>query len=299
MDNSLEKALSEALSKALQSEQKVLRLEAVSGGCINNAFKLITSYNQYFAKVNHGVYLPVFRQEAAALEIIKAANEVKVPDVLAFGAGSSENKNYSFLILEYLELGNGKAPSQSLLGTQLARLHRHGSNAYGWEDDNWIGSIIQKNDWKENWAEFWQENRLKYQYELAMENGIDTNIQKNLLKLINRTPELLKNHQPKASLLHGDMWLGNSGFLELSGEPVIYDTASYYGDRETDLAMTELFGGYSGEFYRAYNAEWPLDKAYEKRKPFYNLYHILNHFNLFSGHYENQVKVMVDGLLAG
>lgn len=298
MDNSLEKALSEALSKALQSEQKVIHLEALSGGCINSAYKVITSHGQYFTKVNHQNFLPVFKQEAKALEIIKAVNEIKVPDVAGFGAGSSENKSYSFLILEYLELGNGKSRSQALLGQQLAHLHRHSSNSYGWENDNWIGSTIQKNSWKENWAGFWQENRLNYQFELAIENGIGKNVQKDLLKLIKITPDFLKNHHPKASLLHGDLWSGNAGFLEGSGEPVIFDMASYYGDRETDLAMTELFGGYTGEFYQAYNAEWPLDKAYEKRKVFYNLYHILNHFNLFGGQYESQVKSMVDGLLA-
>jgi fructosamine-3-kinase len=162
----------------------------------------------------------------------------------------------------------------------LAHAHRKPGPRFGWTRDNYIGLTPQKNDWCDDWAEFWRERRLRPQIDLARRNGLD-------VPLVDpRT--FLDEHQPAPSLLHGDLWRGNAGFTK--DGPVVFDPAVYYGDREADLAMTELFGGFPREFYRAYNETFALDAGYEKRKHLYNLYHLLNHVNLFGGGYLGQAK---------
>jgi fructosamine-3-kinase len=163
---------------------------------------------------------------------------------------------------------------------------------FGWDFNNTIGSTPQINNWTSNWAEFFAEYRLGYQFQLARRNGGYFPGQEGLLAAI---PQLL-DHQPEASLVHGDLWSGN-GAITKSGEPVIFDPATYVGDREVDIAMTELFGGFPAAFYRGYNEVWPLDDGYKRRKPLYNLYHILNHFNLFGGGYGSQANRMIEQIL--
>ena len=160
------------------------------------------------------------------------------------------------------------------MGRMLAKLHRVTGPRFGWHRDNWIGLSPQQNGWCDDWAEFFWERRIRPQAERA---GLQVS-----------RGGLLENHKPQPSLLHGDLWSGNAGFT--AEGPVIFDPAVYYGDREADLAMTELFGGFPREFYDAYRKEWPVDDGYEKRKPLYNLYHLLNHLNLFGGGYLGQVK---------
>ncbi|HBK66181.1 MAG TPA: hypothetical protein DD000_22500, partial [Cyanobacteria bacterium UBA11166] len=167
-----------------------------------------------------------------------------------------------------------------------------GSQKFGWHRNNTIGSTPQINTWTDNWVEFFIKHRLEYQFQLARGRGGDFPEQNKLLAVV---PELL-NHQPKASLVHGDLWGGNAAITKL-GEPVILDPATYVGDREVDIAMTELFGGFSGAFYRGYNEVLALDKGYQERKTLYNLYHILNHFNLFGGGYESQANRMIREIL--
>ncbi|WP_236503334.1 fructosamine kinase family protein, partial [Tychonema sp. BBK16] len=164
---------------------------------------------------------------------------------------------------------------------------------FGWDISNTIGSTVQINNWTGNWAEFWAEHRIGYQLKLAKSRGGNFAQEERLLKLI---PALLAGYEPKSSLVHGDLWGGNAGVTS-AGEPVIFDPATYFGDREVDLAMTELFGGFPAEFYRGYNQVWPLDSGYEKRKTLYNLYHILNHFNLFGGSYASQANQMINIIL--
>jgi fructosamine-3-kinase len=160
------------------------------------------------------------------------------------------------------------------MGSMLARAHSRPGPRFGWHRDNYIGSSPQQNGWCDDWAEFWRERRLRPQLERA---GLRANLDR-----------LLEGHKPQPSLLHGDLWSGNVGFTK--DGPVVFDPAVYYGDREADLAMTELFGGFSREFYDAYQEVLPLDAGYEKRKHLYNLYHLLNHLNLFGGGYLGQVK---------
>jgi protein-ribulosamine 3-kinase len=189
---------------------------------------------------------------------------VRVPKVLDHGE--------TYIRLEFLQLErNG---DWSALGRMLATLHRQTGPRFGWHRDNYIGLSPQQNGWCDDWAEFWRERRIRPQAERA---GLEVNLGR-----------LLEDHKPQPSLLHGDLWSGNAGFT--AEGPVIFDPAVYYGDREADLAMTELFGGFPRAFYDAYRKEWPVDDGYEKRKHLYNLYHLLNHLNIFGGGYLGQVK---------
>jgi len=167
----------------------------------------------------------------------------------------------------------------------LAKLHRTAGPRFGWHRDNWIGGTPQINTWHDDWSTFFHECRIRPQLDLARKNGFRL-----------EEPPRLENHHPQPSLLHGDLWSGNAGFIEEG--PVIFDPAGYYGDREADLAMTELFGGFPREFYAAYRKAYPLDAGYEQRKHLYNLYHLLNHLNLFGSGYLAQVQRTL-GLLDG
>ena len=159
----------------------------------------------------------------------------------------------------------------------------------------WLGSV---NTQTEDWIEFWREQRLGFQLNLAKQNGASLSLYNKGTELLNNLYVFYSDYTPQASLLHGDLWSGNYGYLK-EGTPVIFDPAVYYGDREADIAMTEMFGGFPDEFYSAYNQEWPLDKGYRQRKKLYNLYHILNHFNMFGGGYAMQAENMIEQLLNG
>jgi protein-ribulosamine 3-kinase len=231
--------------------------------------------------------LEVYLKEAAAERADALAAEadglaalrphIRVPKVL--DRGMKDGKAY--LRMEFLKLQ--RTGDWKLLGRMLATLHRQTGPRFGWSRDNYIGLAPQMNAWRDAWGDFFRECRLKPQLERA-----------RLELPWGRIDEVLKGHDPAPSLLHGDLWSGNAGFT--AEGPVVFDPAVYYGDRETDVAMTELFGGFPREFYRAYNEALPLDPGYEKRKHLYNLYHLLNHLNLFGGGYLEQVKTTL-GLL--
>ena len=179
----------------------------------------------------------------------------------------------------------------------LAQLHRTTAEAYGWHRDNTIGTTPQDNARTEDWAAFFRDRRIAPQLALAARNGHGGRLQRAGERLLAAMPLLLAGHAPVASLLHGDLWSGNAARLA-SGEPVIFDPAVYFGDRETDLAMTELFGGFPAAFHAAYRAAWPIDAGYPVRRTLYNLYHVLNHLNLFGGGYGAQAEAMIGQLLA-
>jgi protein-ribulosamine 3-kinase len=168
---------------------------------------------------------------------------------------------------------------------------------FGFATNNFIGTTSQPNDWKVDWIDFWREQRLGFQLRLAAQNGYGGQLQRLGDKLMDALPAFFASHTPQPSLLHGDLWSGNHAFLA-DGTPTIFDPATYYGDRECDLAMTELFGGYSTDFYSAYRAAYQLDAGYARRRELYNLYHILNHANLFGGGYARQAEQMMQRLLA-
>jgi protein-ribulosamine 3-kinase len=231
-----------------------------------------------FVKRRAAEHADAFAAEADGLEALRP--HVRVPDVLGRGLKDGE----AFIALERLDLQ--RTGDWLSLGRMLAKLHRVHGERFGWHRDNYIGLSPQLNGWRDDWATFFEACRLAPQLELARKKGF---------ALDGPSLSLLEGHRPRPSLLHGDLWSGNAGFTPAG--PVVFDPAVYYGDREADLAMTELFGGFPREFYVAYEEELPLDAGYAKRKHLYNLYHLLNHLNLFGGGYLGQVKATL-GLLA-
>jgi fructosamine-3-kinase len=267
------------------------RRRGAGGGCINAAHVLEGGGQRYFVKLNDASRLDMFEAEAEGLTEILNSHSIRVPQPLAHGRSGGE----AFLVLEYIELGGRGSPER--LGRELAAMHRTTVQRFGWHRDNTIGATPQPNAWNAEWTEFWRERRLRFQLDLAVKNGAGRGLRDKGERLLDALPLLLGSHHPPPSLLHGDLWGGNHGF-SADGDPVIFDPAVYFGDRETDLAMTELFGGFSAAFYAAYREAWPLDPAYGTRKVLYNLYHVLNHYNLFGGGYRHQAEGMMDRLLA-
>tara|TARA_R110002096_G_scaffold403766_3_gene601313 strand:+ start:7938 stop:8933 length:996 start_codon:yes stop_codon:yes gene_type:complete len=260
---------------------------SVSGGCINQGWHLGNGEGGYFVKTNDERFLKIFEAEAEALAQLAATNTIRIPRPIFLG--HAEGK--AFLVLEWLDLcaqGNWAA-----LGEQLAKLHRATSpnENFGWDGDNVIGETPQPNPWTTDWTSFFLEHRLLHQIRLCSKKGLRLD---GVDKLLEKVPDIL-NHRPAPSLLHGDLWGGNVSFLA-DGRPTIFDPATYYGDREVDLAFTEMFGRMDSKFYEAYQSEWPVPPGYSTRKRLYNLYHELNHFYLFGGIYGRQAQQSIEWL---
>ena len=269
-----------------------VRQRSVGGGCINTAYVLSDGAYQFFVKTNRATLLDMFAAEYAGLEEIAQTHTIKVPQPVCFGADGS----LAYIVMEYLPLGSGGQESVQTLGENLAAMHRVTAGNFGWFRDNTIGSTPQLNQSSGDWIAFWRDRRLGFQLDLAAKNGYRGRLQQKGELLLTKL-EAFFAEPPRASLLHGDLWSGNYA-IDQSGEPVIFDPAVYYGDRETDLAMTELFGGFPPGFYAAYNNVYALDQGYAVRKTLYNLYHILNHLNLFGGGYGGQAERMIENLLS-
>ena len=270
----------------------IARVDATSGGCINQTSTVtLADDSRYFLKVNQGSLLEMFAAEADGLNAIRASSSLHAPEPLGYGVQGQQ----AYLLLEYLPLQEHGDQQQA--GAQLAALHLHTAAQHGWFRSNTIGASPQRNTQTHDWVEFWQQERLGFQLERARRNGYPPRSYEQGLRLKEGIGALFTDYQPVASLLHGDLWGGNLAYLA-DASPVVYDPAVYYGDRETDLAMTELFGGFDEDFYAAYQAHWPLDAGYAVRRNLYNLYHILNHFTLFGGEYEQQAARMTEHLLA-
>lgn len=264
---------------------------SISGGAINQCFLLEGSRQAFFLKLNQPSLVSMFAAEYEGLLEIHRSRTIRTPEPLCFGV----TDNNSYLIMEYIPL-SARTVKYTALGQQLAMMHQTTHNQFGWHRDNTIGSTAQLNTRGRNWCQFWRKNRLQYQLDLAQQQGCGVRFQNLGEQLLGQVDVFFKNYTPSASLLHGDLWSGNYSGTD-DGTPVIFDPAVYYGDRETDLAMTELFGGYPAEFYAAYNEAYPLDSGYESRKCLYNLYHILNHVNLFGHGYIAQAENMMQKLL--
>jgi fructosamine-3-kinase len=267
------------------------RPQSVGGGCINRAVVLGNEERLVFVKLNDAARLAMFEAEAAGLSEMAATESIRVPAPVCTGVVGAE----SFIAMEYVELQGGRG-DEVAAGQRLASMHRATRERFGWDRDNTIGSTPQLNASCADWITFWREQRLGYQLELAAQNGYQGRLRQRGERLLEGLGALL-DHNPAASLLHGDLWGGNLGYDE-AGDPVIFDPACYFGDREADLAMTELFGGFGRRFWAAYQEAWPLSEGYQVRKHLYNLYHVVNHLNLFGGGYLSQAESMIDRLLA-
>ena len=265
---------------------------SLGGGCINSAMRLSDGVQSWFVKTNRAALLDMFEAEHAALGEMADTASIRVPRPLCTGVSDGD----AYIVMEYLEMGPGSRAGQAEAGEQLAALHRCTAERFGWQRDNTIGATPQPNDWTDDWIAFWRDRRLGFQLELAARHGYGGRLQQLGDRLLDGFDRLI-DHAPAPSLLHGDLWGGNLGF-DTDGHPVIFDPASYFGDREAEIAMTELFGGFGKPFYDAYSAAWPLDSGYRVRKTLYNLYHVLNHLNLFGSGYAGQAEDMLRRLLA-
>ena len=282
-----------SISDALSEPFVVEHHSSIGGGCINSAFRLEGGGQTFFVKLNRAALLDMFVAEAEGLVELASAEAIRVPGPICYGISGDQ----AYLVLENLQFGGGQRDAMRQFGRQLAALHRFTAEQFGWSRDNTIGSTPQPNTRQADWLRFWQETRLGHQLALAGQRGGHRGMLSKGERLLAQLGDFFVDYQPVASLLHGDLWSGNYSILA-SGEPVIFDPAVYYGDREADIAMTELFGGFGDDFYAAYNEAWPLDNGYRQRKTFYNLYHILNHHNMFGGGYASQAEAMMDRLLS-
>ncbi|HUN72746.1 MAG TPA: fructosamine kinase family protein [Steroidobacteraceae bacterium] len=265
----------------------------VSGGSIHRCYRWRCGDTDLFVKVADRSGGAGLEAEAEGLLTLAEAQAVRVPRVLARGhAGPSV-----FLALEWIESRPAGRAAEHTLGERLAAQHRVTAAEFGLADDNFIGRTRQPNGWLGDWVEFFRERRLRHQLALATQGGFGQLLEEAGARLLESMDGLLAGHYPEASLLHGDLWAGN-WLADEQDEPVIFDPAVYYGDREADLAMTRLFGGFGRAFYDAYLSAAPLPAGHAVRAELYNLYHVLNHANLFGGAYARQARASIDRLLA-
>jgi len=272
---------------------RIETIDAVGGGCINQACCIAGNGQRFFVKINSADGWDMFAAEAEGLEEIHRSDTLRVPRPVCWG----RHESHAWLVLEYLDLGARSASNPDALGCGLAAMHQFRSNQFGWSRNNTIGSTPQINTRSDDWVSFWRTHRLGFQLHLALENGYRGQLQQLGERLLENVGQFFTGYKPFPSLLHGDLWYGNYAYTR-EGESVLFDPAVYYGDREADLAMTELFGGFPERFYSAYQHEYQLDSGYNIRKVLYNLYHILNHLNLFGSGYRRQAEQMMIYLLA-
>ncbi len=270
--------------------EEIKTLTSLSGGCISSAYKLETfSGRSFFLKINPGASGDMFIKEAHGLNELRKSGAIKIPEVLLC--------DKSFILTGFISQGNKPKNFFTDFGRRLAGLHKYKNSGYGFFEDNYIGSNIQLNVAegveKTDWTQFYYNKRIIFQFKLAEKNGYATSELRNgISSLEKRIEKILAGSEEEASLLHGDLWGGNY-LADEHGEACLIDPAVYYGNREADIAMTKLFGGFSPEFYGAYNEVYPLAEGYEYREPIYKLYHLLNHLNLFGRGYYSQVVSII------
>jgi len=286
--------LPDALRDALEDrlDVSIESAAAVGGGCIANASRVETDGRPVFLKYGDQEVARTFPGEAVGLEALgEADSPLRVPSVLDTAPPTDDRPG--FLVMEWIHTGRKGRRFWEQFGDGLAALHRHAADAYGFDRDNFIGRLPQQNEWTDRWPTFFREQRLEPQVARARERGRwQSGWDRGLEGLYRRLPDILPQH-PTPSVLHGDLWKGNF-MVSAPGAPAIIDPAAYYGHREADLAMTELFGGFQDRFYEAYRASWGLESGYETRRDVYNLYHLVNHLNHFGGGYASSVERVLE-----
>lgn len=294
MSEKIKKEIQTVLAEKIESVT-VGNISSVGGGCINDTARIKTNIGLFFAKWNKAKKYPkMFEAEAKGLKLLADANEIKIPEVIS----QKTIDETDFLILEFIESGAFQHPPSPLqrgtntfwhdFGKSLAKLHKHTSEKFGLDHDNYIGSLPQSNKQHNKWNEFFILERLEPQIKMAIDSKqIHPSANQRFHKLFSQVETVFPAEKP--SLLHGDLWNGNY-LIGSKGEPVIIDPAVYFGHREMDLGMTKLFGGFTSEFYQSYNEEFPLEKDWQKRTDLCNLYPLMVHVNLFGRSYAMQVE---------
>lgn len=280
-----------ALERATGRRARIARIDPVGGGSVSSSARLTTDTGErFFAKWNPRGPAALFEAEADGLAALTRAGALRVPTVLGVGSAAHGHGGTPWLLLEWVEAGRPGRGYASRLGEGLAELHRSAGAdgvGWGWERDNFIGPLPQRNRAAASWAELWRDARLAPQLARARARGhFQGRGSAPLDRALERTPELLADVDESPSLLHGDLWGGNV-FADGEGRPVLVDPAVYRGHREVDLAMSELFGGFPAAWPEAYDAAWRIGHGYHgRRRPLYQLYYLLVHVNLFGAGYE-------------
>ena len=278
--------IEQALETWSGSPRRLTRIDALGGGCVNSATRVTTDHGEtWFLKWNPQSPRSMFEAEAEGLRALATASPLRIPEVLAVGDGRAAPP---WLLLEYVAEGRPGPDYALALATGLAALHRATPGGWGWERDNFIGALPQKNPPSTTWGELWSDARLEPQLRLACDRGHFSGQQRTLVeRVVERTRELLNAVEDEgSSLLHGDLWSGNV-YPDGEGRPVLIDPAVYRGHREVDLAMSELFGGLMSGWPGGYEEAWPVAEAYRAfRRPLYQLYYLLVHVNMFGAGYE-------------
>jgi len=290
-------ALEEAVAAATGERFELLGRAAVGGGSIHTALRIEgragDAGRTYFAKVDEASTAAVFEAEADGLAALRDSGAVRIPRTIAQG----HDEDGAWIVLEWLELHPLAAPAAARLGEAFATLHARRLERFGWGRDNFIGASPQANGWSGDWLAFFQERRLHAQLRMAARNRLPSRMIDRGERLLADCGAFFSGYEPYPSLLHGDLWSGNAAALA-DGTPVVFDPAVYAGDREADVAMTELFGGFPRDFFARYCDHLPLHDGYRARRDLYNLYHRLNHANLFAGGYVRESEGAIERLLA-
>ncbi|KAJ2399020.1 hypothetical protein GGI23_002896 [Coemansia sp. RSA 2559] len=292
-----ELAIEACLKKEMQisSKERVVNIQTARGGTINDAYIATTSNgSKYFVKrhsqsasFDKRACLHMFQTEADGLRELRKANVIRVPKPICVG----ELSNGAFIIIEAIKMH--PLHNEVLFAEQLAAMHSiRGPKKFGLDKDNFIGSIPQPNGWHENWVDLLRM-RLEFQFKLAQ---FPEEIDKQARKLLDRLPEFFQGIKVVPSLVHGDIWSGNC-MVDENRNPVIFDPAAYWGHHEAELGMMRIFGGYSAEFYKAYHSRIPKAPGFEKRAMVYELYHIVNHYNIFGGGYMDDTQSLLERIL--
>jgi fructosamine-3-kinase len=273
------------LRNILGSTFEIYSAAPLAGGDINRVFKLTTSVGNFCIKINDIKRYPgMFDKEAKGLELLRKNSSFTIPEVIHTDAFEEQG----YLLLSFIESATYGKEYWESFGTMLADLHKNSDTEFGLDHDNYIGSLQQINEQRHSWVDFFYHNRVLHQIRSAMDKGLlSSNDTKNANILYHSLNHIMPHEKP--SLIHGDLWSGNT-MTDQKGKPCIIDPAVYYGHREMDLAMTKLFGGFDHRMYHSYHETYPLEKNWEERVEIHNLYPLLVHVNLFGGSYVQQVK---------
>lgn len=282
--NSLDQKLTDLFSISTEVHSSA----PLSGGCINQVYRLTTNHGDFCMKFNLGTRYPgMFEAEAVGLRMLKSAGEIKVPEVILTGTAGK----YEFILLEFIRSISSRSDLMGNFGRSLARLHKHSENFFGGDSDNYMGALPQSNKKHDDWSSFFIEERLERQVQTARSAGyLKDPIYQSFQRLYSKMDSIFPKEKP--ALLHGDLWNGN-WMVDEKGQACLIDPAVYYGHREIDLAMTLLFGGFDSSFYNAYHQEFPLEKEWRMRSDICNLYPLLVHLNLFGTGYLAQIESII------
>ena len=275
----------EKLAELNGSSVRLLYSHPVGGGSINHALKIHTSIGDYFLKWNASAPVDLFLREAEGMEEMRTFDNpsLYIPKVIW---SRDVNESPGLLLMEYLTPATSTSGYDERLGRGIAQLHRKTASAFGFQFSNYCGTTLQDNTWTDSWPEFYAQRRIQaLVLRIIARHGMTVGEQKIYERLVGKIPQLLA-HLTTPSLIHGDLWSGN--YMYSSKGPALIDPACYYADREMELGMMKLFGGFSSTVWKAYQEEFPLPANWKERIPLYQLYHLLNHYLLFGGSYGMQ-----------